>query len=44
MALLAKPGGGSWAVASDARLKKNIEDLHGSLDRLLQLRRRELRV
>jgi len=27
-----------WSVTSDARLKKNIADLHGSLDRLLRLR------
>ncbi len=33
-----KSGGGSWAVLSDARLKKNVENLHGSLDRLLRLR------
>ncbi len=33
-----KPGGGSWSVASDARLKKNIEPLDGALDRLLSLR------
>jgi hypothetical protein len=33
-----KPGGGSWAVASDERLKTNIQDLEGSLDRLLSLR------
>lgn len=33
----AKPGGGSWASTSDARLKKNIEPLKGSLDRLTRL-------
>lgn len=35
----AKPGGGSWSVFSDARLKRNIESLApGMLDRLLSLR------
>jgi hypothetical protein len=33
-----KPGGGSWAVPSDARLKADVEPLAGTLDRLLQLR------
>jgi endosialidase-like protein/collagen triple helix repeat protein len=33
-----KPGGGSWSNSSDRRLKKNIADLDGSLERLLQLR------
>ncbi|MBL9114374.1 MAG: tail fiber domain-containing protein [Verrucomicrobiaceae bacterium] len=33
-----KPGGGSWASTSDIRLKKNIHELTGSLDRLLKLR------
>jgi hypothetical protein len=34
----AKPGGGSWAVFSDARLKHNIEHLQtGMLDKLLSL-------
>lgn len=33
-----KPGGGSWSNSSDRRLKKNIEDLDGSLDRLMKLR------
>ena len=33
-----KPGGGSWATASDARLKKNIVDLDGALESLLSLR------
>jgi hypothetical protein len=32
-----KPGGGSWSISSDRRLKRNIRDLEGSLDRLLQL-------
>jgi hypothetical protein len=32
-----KPGGGSWAAASDSRLKKNVEDLKGVLGKLLQL-------
>ncbi len=34
----AKPGGGSWAVLSDARLKKDIQPLDHALDRLLSLR------
>lgn len=33
-----KPGGGSWSNTSDIRLKKNIEPLEGTLDRLLGLR------
>jgi hypothetical protein len=33
-----KPGGGSWSVFSDARLKHDITPLEGSLDRLLALR------
>ena len=33
-----KPGGGSWSNSSDHRLKKNISDLDGSLDRLMRLR------
>lgn len=33
-----KPGGGSWAVASDSRLKKNVHSLDHALDRLLRLR------
>jgi hypothetical protein len=33
-----KPGGGSWSIFSDFRLKKNIEPLTGALSRLLQLR------
>jgi hypothetical protein len=32
-----KPGGGSWAVFSDARLKKNIAPLQHSLEQLLAL-------
>ena len=35
----AKPGGGSWAVFSDARLKESVQQLKtGTLDHLLQLR------
>ncbi|MFN0150591.1 MAG: tail fiber domain-containing protein [bacterium] len=33
-----KPGGGSWSVASDSRLKKNVESLDGALESLLSLR------
>jgi hypothetical protein len=33
-----KPGGGSWAMASDARLKRDVQPLEGALDRLLALR------
>lgn len=33
-----KPGGGSWGVVSDERLKKNVSSLTGALDSLLQLR------
>jgi hypothetical protein len=33
-----KPGGGSWSVASDARLKRNVNDLDGALGSLLALR------
>ncbi len=33
-----KPGGGSWSNSSDRRLKKNIENLDGSLEKLLRLR------
>ena len=33
-----KPGGGSWANASDRRLKKDIEPIEGALDRLLSVR------
>jgi hypothetical protein len=32
-----KPGGGSWSVASDERLKRNIRPLTGTLDKLLTL-------
>jgi len=33
-----KPGGGSWSNSSDLRLKTDVRDLSGSLDRLLRLR------
>lgn len=33
-----KPGGGSWAASSDARLKRNVEPLGRALDRLLELK------
>ena len=33
-----KPGGGPFAATSDARLKKEVHDLEGSLDKLEQLR------
>jgi hypothetical protein len=33
-----KPGGGSWASFSDARLKHDIRPLEGALDKLLRLR------
>jgi hypothetical protein len=33
-----KPGGGSWATFSDARLKKNVRPLTGALEKLLRLR------
>jgi hypothetical protein len=33
-----KPGGGSWAVSSDARLKRDVAPLDGALGRLLALR------
>lgn len=36
----AKPGGGSWSVLSDRRLKEDIRPLTGALDRLLRLRGR----
>ena len=32
-----KPGGGSWSVASDARLKTNVAELDGALAKLLRL-------
>ena len=38
--LAGKPGGGAWSVASDRRLKRNVRDLEGSLERLLRLRGR----
>ncbi|MBS0197888.1 MAG: DVUA0089 family protein [Planctomycetes bacterium] len=34
----AKPGGGSWSVFSDERLKHDITPMAGTLDRLLKLR------
>ena len=33
-----KPGGGDWGNPSDERLKKNIKNLDGALDKLLKLR------
>lgn len=39
----AKPGGGSWSVLSDARLKEDVRDLEGALDLLLALRGVEFR-
>lgn len=33
-----KPGGGSWTSTSDRRLKNNIKDLHGALDKISKLR------
>ncbi len=33
-----KPGGGSWSNTSDINLKKNIHDLDGSLEKLMELR------
>lgn len=33
-----KPGGGSWSSCSDSRLKKNVQNLDGALDKLLALR------
>ena len=33
-----KPGGGGWGNPSDERLKKNIKNLDGALDKLLKLR------
>ncbi|MCB0353614.1 MAG: tail fiber domain-containing protein [Bdellovibrionales bacterium] len=33
----AKPGGGSWSVASDARLKKEVHPLQGVLSKILAL-------
>ncbi len=34
----AKPGGGSWSIYSDRRLKKNIQPMTGTLDRMLRLK------
>lgn len=34
----AKPASNTWTIASDARLKKNVEPLRGALERLLALR------
>jgi hypothetical protein len=34
----AKPGGGSWSVSSDARMKKGVRSLNGALNRLSRLR------
>lgn len=34
----AKPGGGLWSDSSDRRLKKNIRDLDGTLEKVLRLR------
>ena len=33
-----KPGGGSWSVSSDERLKKDVRRLEGSLEKLMSLR------
>ncbi len=33
-----KPGGGSWGVVSDIRLKKDVRNLSGALDSLMRLR------
>jgi hypothetical protein len=33
-----KPGGGAWASVSDARLKRDMRPLQGTLERLLRLR------
>ncbi len=33
----AKPGGGSWTVLSDRRMKQNIQPLRGALDQVLRL-------
>ncbi len=32
-----KPGGGSWSVASDQSLKKDIQDIDGALEQISQL-------
>ncbi len=34
----AKPNGGQWSALSDARVKRNVEPLHGALERMLSLR------
>jgi hypothetical protein len=34
----AKPTSNVWTISSDRRLKKNIQPLHGSLERLMKLR------
>jgi hypothetical protein len=34
----AKPGGGSWSVSSDARMKKGVRSLNDALNRLSRLR------
>lgn len=33
-----QPGGGSWGVYSDARLKENVQPLSGSLEKILALK------
>jgi hypothetical protein len=33
-----KPGGGSWGVSSDERLKQDVRPLTGALEKLLQLK------
>lgn len=33
-----KPGGGSWAAASDARLKKDVQNFTDGLDKILAIR------
>ena len=33
-----KPGGGAWGTYSDVRLKHDVRDLEGSLERLMKLR------
>lgn len=37
----AKPGGGSWSVFSDARLKRNVAPMTGTLDKVLAMHGRE---
>jgi hypothetical protein len=39
----AKPGGGSWSVFCDPRLKEAMRPMRGTLDKLLQLRGYEFR-